>query len=79
MNSTFNATLDSDSKWYQRFLAILQRIFPAALGRVVKVFFERLFSRIERAGALDKLKQKSVWHVPPNQVEGMLQAVLIQM
>ena len=32
-----------------------------------------------RAGAHYKLKQKSVWHVPPNQVEGMLQAVLIQM
>ena len=33
---------------------------------------------IARAGALDKLKQKSVWHVPPNQVEGVLQAVLIR-
>ena len=38
-----------------------------------------LNNNYNRAGALDKLKQKSVWHVPPNQVEGMLQAVLIQM
>lgn len=28
-------------------------------------------------GALDKLTKKAVWHAPPNQVEGMLQAVPI--
>ncbi len=37
------------------------------------------FTVYQRAGALDKLKQKSVWHVRPNQVEGMLQAVFIRM
>ncbi len=29
-------------------------------------------------GCLYKLKQKSVWHVPPIKLRGMLQAVLIQ-
>jgi len=61
-------------------IAVSNMISIEALVRIlVKRGFITKEEIMQRAGALDKLKQKSVWHVPPNQVEGRLQAVLIQM
>ena len=61
-------------------IAVSNMISIEAMVRIlVKRGFITKEEIMQRADALDKLKQKSVLHVPPNQVEGMLQAVLIQM